>query len=65
MKRPHRSAAARAMAGQSMTEYLVASIVLLMLIAVPVEGKESVVVMFLEAVRTAFARLSAFVSLPL
>lgn len=51
--------------GQAMTEYLVALLVLMMLVGVSFAGEASIVDTFLKAVRTAFNRHSAFMSLPL
>lgn len=50
--------------GQAMTEYLVAAIVVLMLVAAPVSGGESVLSLLLDSIGLAFARLSSFLSLP-
>lgn len=51
--------------GQALTEYLVALLVLMMLVGVAFSGDESAVDTLLAAVRTAFDRQSAFMSLPL
>ncbi len=51
--------------GQAMTEYLVALLVLMMLVGVSFAGEASIVDTFLNAIRTAFNRQSAFMSLPL
>lgn len=51
--------------GQSMTEYLVALLVVMMMIGVSFGGGPSVLDIFLDAVRTSFDRLSGFLSLPL
>jgi len=51
--------------GQAMTEYLVALLVLMMLIGVSFTGEDSVIDTLLTAIRTAFNRQSAFMSLPL
>lgn len=51
--------------GQSMTEYLVAMLVVMMMIGVSFAGETSVVELFLDSVETAFDRLSSFLSLPL
>lgn len=51
--------------GQAMTEYLVALLVLMMLVGVSFVGDESIIDTFLNAIRTAFNRQSAFMSLPL
>jgi len=50
--------------GQSMVEYLIAAAVLLALIAVPVDGEDSVLVLMLEAIRTAYAKFLGALSLP-
>lgn len=55
----------RAASGQAMTEYLVALLVLMMLVGVSFAGEASIVDTFLNAIRTAFNRQSAFMSLPL
>ena len=51
--------------GQALAEYLVALLVLMMLVGIAFTGEESVVDTLLAAVRTAFDRQSAFMSLPL
>lgn len=51
--------------GQSMTEYLVALLVVMMMVGVSFSGETSVIDLFLGAVKTAFERLSSFLSLPL
>lgn len=51
--------------GQSMTEYLVALLVVMMMVGVGFSGEDSVIDLFLAAVRTASDRLSSFISLPL
>ncbi|MFP5419443.1 MAG: hypothetical protein ACLGHA_09850 [Gammaproteobacteria bacterium] len=51
--------------GQSMTEYLVALLVVMMMVGVSFSGEASVIDLFRNAVRTAFDRLSSFMSLPL
>lgn len=51
--------------GQALTEYLVALLVLMMLIGFAFTGEDSVIDTLLAAVRTAFNRQSAFMSLPL
>lgn len=51
--------------GQSMTEYLVALLVVMMMVGVSFAGEESVIDLFLRSVRTAFENLSSFISLPL
>ena len=61
MTMPSRSA----QSGQSMTEYLVAMLVVMMMIGVSFSGESSVIDLFLAAVKTAFDRQSGFISLPL
>lgn len=51
--------------GQSMTEYLVALLVVMMMVGVSFVGEASVIDQFLAAVKTAFSNLSSFLSLPL
>ncbi|WP_297361448.1 hypothetical protein [Thauera sp.] len=51
--------------GQALTEYLVALLVLMMLFGMASAGENSVVDTLLAAVRRAFERYSAFMSLPL
>jgi hypothetical protein len=51
--------------GQSMTEYLVAMLVVMMMIGVSFTGEASVIDLFLDSVKTAFDKLSSFISLPL
>lgn len=51
--------------GQSMTEYLIALLVVMMMVGVSFSGDASVIDLFLDAVRTAFEQLSSFLSLPL
>lgn len=51
--------------GQSMTEYLVAMLVVMMMIGISFAGEDSVIDLFLGSVKTAFANLSSFISLPL
>ncbi len=60
---PPRSSAAQR--GQSMTEYLVALLVVMMVVGIAFAGEASAIDRFLSAVRTAFDRLSGFLSLPL
>jgi len=48
-----------------MTEYLVAMLVVMLMVGVSFTGEESVIDLFLAAVKTAFDRLSSFLSLPL
>lgn len=51
--------------GQALTEYLVALLVLMTLVGFAAAGDDSVIDTLLAAVRTAFDRQSAFISLPL
>lgn len=51
--------------GQSMTEYLVALLVVMMMVGVSFSGEASVIDFFLNSVKTAFNNLSSFISLPL
>ncbi len=51
--------------GQSMTEYLVAMLVVMMMIGISFTGETSVIDQFLGAVKAAFDNLSSFISLPL
>lgn len=51
--------------GQSMTEYLVALLVVMMMVGISFTGETSVIETFLAAVQTAFNKLSSFLSLPL
>jgi Tfp pilus assembly protein PilW len=51
--------------GQSMTEYLVAMLVVMMMIGISFTGEASVIDLFLDSVKTAFDNLSSFISLPL
>jgi Tfp pilus assembly protein PilW len=51
--------------GQSMTEYLVAMLVVMMMVGISFSGKSSVIDLFLNSVKTAFDNLSGFLSLPL
>lgn len=55
----------RAQSGQSMTEYLVAMLVVMFMIGFSFSGETSVIDLFLNAVKTAFNNLSSFLSLPL
>jgi len=50
--------------GQSMVEYMVIAAIALLLIAVPYEGKSSIVAFMLDAIRTAWAKFLAALSLP-
>nr|WP_295785218.1 hypothetical protein [Rhodoferax sp.] len=51
--------------GQSMSEYLVALLVVMMMVGISFTGETSVIEKFLAAVQTAFNKLSSFLSLPL
>jgi len=51
--------------GQSMAEYLVAMLVVMMMIGISFTGETSVIDQFLGAVKAAFDNLSSFISLPL
>ena len=52
-------------AGQSMTEYLVAMLVVMMMVGVSFAGDVSVIDLFLGSIKTAFDNLSSFLSIPL
>jgi Tfp pilus assembly protein PilV len=51
--------------GQSMTEYLVAMLVVMMMVGISFTGKASVIDLFLDSIKSAFSSLSSFLSLPL
>lgn len=51
--------------GQSMTEYLVAMLVVMMMVGISFAGDVSVIDLFLNSIRTAFDNLSSFLSIPL
>lgn len=51
--------------GQSMTEYLVAMLVVMMMVGISFAGEASVIDLFLDSVKTTFDKLSSFISLPL
>lgn len=51
--------------GQSMSEYLVAMLVVMMMIGISFSGESSVIDLFLGSVKTAFKNLSSFLSIPL
>ena len=55
----------RKQSGQSMSEYLVALLVVMMMVGISFTGETSVIETFLAAVKTAFNKLSSFMSLPL
>lgn len=57
--------ASRATRGQSMVDYLVASAIVVAILAVPYDGSNSVIGYLLSAVRTAFARFLGAISLPM
>ncbi|OYW39304.1 MAG: hypothetical protein B7Z35_04700 [Hydrogenophilales bacterium 12-61-10] len=59
------SHARKSQSGQSMTEYLVAMLVVMFMIGISFSGETSVIGLFLDAVKTAFNNLSSFISLPL
>lgn len=52
-------------AGQSMTEYLVAMLVVMMMVGISFAGDVSVIDLFLNSIRAAFDNLSSFLSIPL
>lgn len=52
-------------AGQAMTEYLVAMLVVMMMVGVSFTGQTSVIDLFIDSVKDAFDNLSSFLSLPL
>ena len=51
--------------GQAMSEYLVAMLVVMMMVGISFTGETSVIEEFLAAIKTAFSKLSSFLSLPL
>jgi hypothetical protein len=51
--------------GQAMTEYLVATLVVMMMIAVSFSGEASVIDLFLASMKAAFSKLSSFLSIPI
>ncbi|WP_345794994.1 hypothetical protein AAG895_08150 [Thauera sp. JM12B12] len=51
--------------GQALAEYLVALLVLTLLLGVAFGGEDAAINALLDAIGTAFARQSAFMSLPL
>lgn len=51
--------------GQSSTEYLMVSLIVLTLLALSYGEHSSVIDFFLESVRTGFDRFSSFISLPI
>lgn len=61
-----RSRGSRCLArGQAMVEYLVASAIVIALLAVPIGGSSSAIELLLKAIRTAYHRFLAAVSLPM
>lgn len=63
--RPHPQAPLRTQRGQALSEYLVASAVVLSLLALAHQGEGSALDQLLDAFRLGFARFSHFISLPL
>ena len=55
---------ASAQRGQSMVEYLVAGAIVVALIAWPIDGKESALAWMLDAIRVAYHKFLAAISLP-
>lgn len=55
----------KSQSGQSMTEYLVAMLVVMFMIGISFTGETSIIDMFLNSVKAAFDNLSSFISLPL
>ncbi len=51
--------------GQAMVEYLVASAIVIALMAVPISGSDSAIELLLAAIRTAYHRFLSAVSLPM
>lgn len=51
--------------GQSMAEYLVAMLVVMMMIGISFTGEASIIGLFLDSIKTAFNNLSSFLSLSL
>lgn len=51
--------------GQSMTEYLVAMLVVMMMVSISFAGDTSVIDLFLNSIKAAFDNLSSFLSIPL
>lgn len=50
--------------GQSMVEYLILAAIAVALLAVPIDGENSVVELMLSAIRTAYGKFLATLSLP-
>lgn len=57
-------AARKLRSGQAMVEYLVIATIALLLIAVPYEGKSSIVAFMLDAIQTAWTKFLAALSVP-
>jgi hypothetical protein len=51
--------------GQAMVEYLVVAILLVALVAVPIDGHSSVIEMLLQAIHTAYSRFLGALSIPM
>lgn len=54
----------RKQSGQSATEYIVALIVVMVMLGVGVAGEDSIINIFLDAVKEGFDKFSSFLSLP-
>lgn len=54
----------RAPRGQAMVEYLVGGTLVLLLLAVPIDGHRSALAMLIEAIRHAYARFVTALALP-
>lgn len=59
-----RSISSRLQAGQSMVETLVVATLCTALVAMPIDGSSSVVVLMLRAIRTAFSKFLGAIALP-
>jgi hypothetical protein len=55
----------RYLRGQSMVEYLIALTIVVALIAVPIDDSNSVIELLLKAIRIAYHRFLAAISLPM
>jgi hypothetical protein len=55
----------RAESGQAMVEYLVVAALLIALVAVPIEGDNSVIDMLIKAIHSAYTRFLAAISIPM
>ena len=55
----------RASSGQAMVEYLVACALVVALVAVPIDGSNSVIELLLKAIHTAYTRFLAAISIPM